>query len=138
MGWLLDLIIFLVVAAIVLMVVDRMNLGISVGGFLNAMIAAAAIAVTSAIVLWLLGLLGISIGGGFLGLMVGILVAALILWLAAKFIPGYSTDGYTGAIIGAIAIGVLYWLINWLLGLFGISVDSLVDIGVISDLSRLL
>ena len=126
MGWLIDLIIFLVVAALVLMVVDRMNLGISVGGFMNAVIAAAAIAVTSAVVLWLLvDVFGLSLANNLLGLIVGILVAALILWLAAKFIPGYSTDGFTGAIIGAIAIGVIYWLLNWLLEMLGLGgVDS--------------
>ena len=73
------------------------------------------------IVLWLLGFLGITIGGGLLGAIVYLIVAAVILLISDRFLSGLSVSGFGGAIIAAIAIGVVTWLVGWLLGLLGIS-----------------
>ena len=111
----------LVVAAVILMIVDRLNLGLSVGGFVNAIIAAIAIAVVA----WLLGLvltaLHITLGGGILGFIAWLIASALVLVVAAKVVPNFTTTGFTGAMIAAIAIAVLNWLVSWLLGVMGIS-----------------
>ena len=40
--------------------------------------------------------------------------------ISDKFVPGMTVKGFTGAIVAAIAIAVVYWLLAWLLGLFGI------------------
>ena len=69
---------------------------------------------------WLLGLLGITIGGGLLGAIVYLVVAAVVLMISDKFVPGMKVNGFGGAIIAAIAIGVVDWLGDWFLGLFGI------------------
>ena len=72
--------------------------------------------------MWILvGLLGLTIGGGLLGLIIYLVIAAVILLLSDRILPGLSVDGFGGAIIAAIAIGVVTWLISWLLGLIGIS-----------------
>ena len=73
-------------------------------------------------ILWLLGLLGITIGGGLLGAIVLLIVAAVVLMLSDKFVPGMEVKGFSGAIIAAIAIAVVSWIISWLFGLLGIAV----------------
>ena len=50
-----------VIAAVVLLIVDRLGMGLSVGGFVNAAVAAIAIAVVASLTGWLLGALGITI-----------------------------------------------------------------------------
>ncbi len=41
--------------------------------------------------------------------------------LGARFVKGMTVNGFTGALVAAIAIGVVTWLANWLLGLFGLA-----------------
>jgi putative membrane protein len=120
MGVIWSAIVAVVVAAVVLMIVSRFNLGLSVSGFGAAAIAAIVIAIVGAVVVWLLGLFGLSIGGGWLGALVFLVVAAVVLMISDKFVPGMSVKGFTGAIVAAIAIAVVYFLLAWLLGLFGI------------------
>lgn len=122
MGFIVNWLVFLVVAAVVLLIVSRFNLGLSVKGFGSAIIAAIVIAVVGAVVFWLLGLLGITIGGGLLGAIVAIVVAAVILLLSDKFLPGMTVNGFAGAVVAAIAIGVVGWIVIYLLGLIGITV----------------
>jgi putative membrane protein len=111
---LLNAIVFIVVSALVLIVVDRLNLGLSVGGFLGAIIAAIAIFVVGWLVDWLLAALGISLGGGadLMSAIIRLFVAAIVLMIAAAIVPRFSTSGFTGALIAAIAIAVIYFLIN--------------------------
>ena len=120
MEFLLGLIFTLVVAAVVLLIVDKLNLGLSVDGFGSAIIAAAVIAVVSAAVVWLLGLLGITIGGGLIGAIVTLIIAAVVLLISDRFLPGMKVDGFIGAIVAAIAIAVVTWLVYWVLGLLGL------------------
>ena len=121
MDILIGMIITVVVAAIVLIVVDKLNLGLSVDGFGSAIIAAIVIAIVGGVIIWLLGLIGITFGGGILGALVYLITAAVILMISDRFLPGLSVAGFSGAIIAAISIGVVNWLIVWLLGLFGIT-----------------
>lgn len=118
-------IVALIIAAVVLMVVSRFNLGLKVDGFGSAIIAALVIAVIGGIVVWLLmSPLGItvgaegSIGNSFLAGLVYLLVAAGVLLLAGRWLKGLHVAGYGGAIIGAVAIGIVYWLVDWLIGRF--------------------
>ena len=122
MGAILTFIIALVAAALVLYVVSRLNLGLSVDGFTSAIIAALVIGVIAAVINWLLGLLGINLSTmyGLLGWIINIIVAALVLMFGARFLPGLKVAGFGGAIIAAIAIGVVGWLLNWVLSLLGI------------------
>jgi putative membrane protein len=110
LGWLL--------AAVVIFIVGRLGLGLTVDGFVPALIAAAVIAIVSAVIMWLLGALNITIGGDFLGAIISLIVAAVVLLIADRFVPGMKVAGFVGAIIAAIAIGVVAWLVNWVLSLF--------------------
>ena len=121
-GAILNAIVVVIVAAVVLMIVSRFKLGLTVDGFGGAIVAAIVIAIVGAIILWLLGLLGITIGGGLLGFIVFLIVAAVILMISDRFVPGMKVNGFGGAIVAAIAIAVVSWLVLAVLGLFGIHV----------------
>jgi putative membrane protein len=122
MGVILNTVIALLVAALVIWIVSRLNLGLTVKSYGSAIIAAIVIAVVGGVITWLLGLLGITIGGGLLGAIILLIIAAVVLMLSDKFLPGMEVKGFTGAIIAAIAIAVVSWIISWLLGLLGIAV----------------
>ena len=116
---LINLVVFFLVSAVVIWIVGKLGLGMEVSGFNGAIIAAIVIAIVSAVVLWLLGLIGITVGGsGLWGAIVSVVVTAIILMISDRFVTGLKVKGFMGAIIAAIAIGVVYWLVSWVLGLF--------------------
>jgi putative membrane protein len=122
MGYFLSFLVALIVSALVIYIVGRLNLGLTVSGYGAAVITAVVIAIVGTIVFWLLGALGLTIGGGLLGAIIYIIVAAIILMISDRFIPGMKVNGFAGAIVAAIAIGVVAWIVTWLLGLLGITV----------------
>jgi putative membrane protein len=122
MGVILNFVIALLISALVIWIVSKLNLGLTVRGYGAAIIAALVIAVVGGVILWLLGLLGITIGGGLLGAIILLIVAAVVLMLSDKFVPGMEVKGFSGAIIAAIAISVVSWIVSWLFGLLGIAV----------------
>jgi putative membrane protein len=65
-----------------------------------------------------LGLLGLGTGGNgsLLGAIIWLIVSAVVLLISARILPGFTVNGFTGAIIAAIAIAVIYWLISLVLG----------------------
>lgn len=115
MNTILSVLVALVLYALVIYVVGRLNLGLTVDGFVGAFIAGAVIAIVAWLVNWLLAQLGISIGGGWFGALVSLVVAALVLMVADKFVPGMKVHGFVGALVAAIAIAVVAWLIGLLL-----------------------
>lgn len=120
LDFLISTLIYFLVAAVIIWIVGRLNLGLSVDSFSSAFIAAIVIALVGGVLAWLLSLLGITLGGGFLGAIISLVVAALVLMFSDRFIPGMKVKGFTGAIIAALGIGVVGWFINWLLSLLGI------------------
>ena len=118
LGNILGLVIALVVAAVVLMVVSRFNLGLKVEGFGSAIIAAIAIAVVGAVVNWLLiTVLNMDPATtSWLSAIIFLIVAAVVLMVADRFVAGLKVAGFAGAIIAAIAIGVIYWLLSLVFG----------------------
>jgi putative membrane protein len=117
---LVNILIYLVISAVVIWLVGRMNLGLTVKSFGSALAAAAVIAIVGGLVAWLLGLLGISFGAGLLAAIVALIVAAVVLLISDKFLPGMEVQGFGGAIIAAVGIGVVGWLVSWVLSLIGI------------------
>ena len=121
LGTLLGILLALVAAAVVIVIVSKLNLGLTVDGFGPAIIAAAVIAIVGGLIYWFLGVLGITIGGGWLGAIINLLIAAVVLLTAGRMLKGLKVNGFVGAIVAAIAIGVVTWVINWFLGLLGIA-----------------
>jgi putative membrane protein len=122
MAFILSFIIAVIVAAVVLMIVSRLNLGLSVANFTSAIVAALVIALVAAVVNWLLGALGIGLGGGIIGLIINLIVAALVLMVSDRFVSGMRVNGFGGALVAAIAIAVVNWLVTLLLAQLGLLV----------------
>jgi putative membrane protein len=76
----------------------------------------------SAVVSWLLGALGVGVGGGLVGLIINLIVAAVVLMISDRFVAGMKVNGFGGAIVAAIAIAVVNWLVTWLLAQLGLVV----------------
>ena len=121
---LLSIVIGLVLYALVIYIVGRLGMGLTVANFTSALIAGAVIAIVAWLVWWLLGAIGIGNGSGLIAAIVNLIVAAVILLIADRFVPGMKVNGFVGALIAAVAIAVVAWLIGWLLGVLGIGVDA--------------
>jgi putative membrane protein len=122
MDILIDLIIITLVAAVVIWIVGKLGLGMTVDSYGSAITAAIVIAIVTAVLIWLLDLIGISFGGVLLGPILTLIVAAVVLLLADRFLSGLQVKGFVGAIVAAIAIGVVSWLLGWLLVTLGIAI----------------
>ena len=114
----LGIVLVALVAGFVIWIVGKLGLGIEVSGFGAAFIAAIVIAIVGGLITWLLSLLNITIAGGWLGAIINLIIAAIVLLISGSFVPGLKVKGFGGALIAAIAIGVVSWLLNWLIGLF--------------------
>ena len=121
LGIIVGILLGALVTGLIIWIVGKLGLGLEVSGFGPAYIAAIVIAVVSGIILWLLGLLGIQIGGGWLGAIVHLVIAAIVLLISGRIVSGLRVKGFGGALIAAIAIGVFGWLISLLLHAIGIA-----------------
>lgn len=117
LGLLIGIIVGALISGLVIWIVSKLGLGLEVDGFVSAFIAAIIIAVVGGIINWLLGVLGISVGGGWLGAIIHLIIAAIVLMISDRFLKGLRVAGFAGALIAAVAIGVVYWLLGWLVSL---------------------
>jgi len=102
--------------ALAIWAVGKLGLGLTVSGFGPALAAAFFISALSWLVVWLLGALGLGFGG-FLGVVVNLVIAALVLMFAGNMVKGLKVKGFVPALIGAVAIAVVSWLIYGVVGL---------------------
>lgn len=119
-GTLISILLYWVVAALVIFIVGKLNLGLQVKSFGAALLAALVIALVAGVLGWLFGLFGFTMGAGLLAALINLVVAALVLLISDKFLSGMEVHGFMGAIVAAIAIGAVGWVVTWLLSLFGI------------------
>ena len=117
-GLIVSILIGALVSGFIIWIIGKLGLGLEVSGFRAAFIAAIIIAVVAGLINWLLSTLGIHIGKGLLGGIISLVVGAIVLLISGSFVPGLKVKGFTGALIAAIAIGVVTWLLNWVVGLF--------------------
>lgn len=113
LGVIIGILIGAIFSGLVIWIVGKLGLGLEVSGFGPAYIAAIVIAVVSWIVIWLLGLLGISLGVGLLAAIVHLVIAAIVLMVAGNFVKGLEVKGFTGALVGAIALAIVGFLVEW-------------------------
>ena len=116
-GLIIGILIGALFTGLIIWVVGKLGLGLEVSGFGPAFVAAIVIAALNGVVTWLLGVLGVSIGAGFLGAVINLVIAALVLLLAGNFVKGLVVKGFIGAIVAAVAISAIGWLIAWGLSL---------------------
>jgi putative membrane protein len=121
LGAIVGILIAAAIGGLVIWIVGKLGLGLEVDGFVPAFIAAIVIAVAAGLITWLLGLVGITIGGGILGAIVHLIIAAVVLMISGDIVPGLRVKGFTGALIAAIAMGVVGWLIGLIVGALGLA-----------------
>ena len=116
-GVLIGIVIGALFSGFIIWLVAKLGLGLEVDGFGSAFIAAIVIAIIGGIINWGLGLVGITIGGGLLGAVIHLVVAAVVLMISDKILSGLKVAGFTGALIAAVAIGAVHFGISLLVGL---------------------
>lgn len=99
------------ISGFVIWIVGKLGLGLEVSGFGAAFVAAIIIAVVSNIITWLLGALGISVGTGILAAIINLVIAAIVLMISGSLVRGLRVKGFGGALIAAVAIGLVGWLV---------------------------
>jgi putative membrane protein len=117
LGLLIGAVIGGLITGFVIWVVGKLGLGLEVDGFGSAFVAAFVIALVGAVVTWLLSIVGIEVGGGWIGAIVHLIISAIVLMISDRILTGLRVAGFTGALIAAIAIGVVYWLLGFLISL---------------------
>lgn len=121
LGAIIGILIAAAIGGLVIWIVGKLGLGLEVDGFVPAFIAAIIIAIVAGLINWLLGALGITIGGGFLGALVHLVIAAVVLMISGNIVRGLRVKGFVGALVAAVAIGVVGWLIGLVVGALGLA-----------------
>ena len=116
-GLLIGVVIGALISGFVIWVVSKLGLGLEVDGFGSAFIAAIIIAIVGGISNWLLGALGISFGGSWLAAIIQLIIAAIVLMISDRLLKGLRVAGFVGALVAAVAIGAVYWLLGWMVSL---------------------
>ena len=115
LGAILTLLVIGVTSGLIIWIVSKLGLGLEVDGFGSAFIAAIVIAIVAAGVHWVTNSIGLTGSGNWLAVIVNIIVAAVILLIADKLLAGLKVAGFVGALVAAIAIGVISGIFAWML-----------------------
>jgi putative membrane protein len=122
-NWILAIIVSWIVTAVILLIIDRLNVGIKVGSFGTALLASLVIAVLNAILGTILRLLALPLNLITLFLLswlISWVITAIVLYVAAKIVRGFEIKNFGSALIGALIMAILNWGADWLLQrLFG-------------------
>jgi putative membrane protein len=103
------------VSAVALMIVAYFVPGFKVNGFIAALIAAAVIGFINATLGLLLKILTFPLTIVTLGLFL-IVINAVMLRIAAYFVPGFAVQGWKPAFLGAILLSIISTFLHWLVG----------------------
>jgi len=102
------------ISALALLVIAYFVPGISVSGFVAALIAAIAIGIINATLGKVIKLLAFPIRVITLGL-ASLVINALMLMLAAAVVPGFRVDGFLAALLGSILLSLVTSIGGWFL-----------------------
>jgi len=103
------------VSAVALMIVAYFVPGFKVNGFIGALIAAAVIGFINATLGLLLKILTFPLTIVTLGLFL-IVINAVMLRVAAYFVPWFEVRGWKPAFLGAILLSIISTFLHWLVG----------------------
>lgn len=115
LGVILAFVIIGLVSGFIIWLVSKLNLGLEVDDFGSAFIAAIVISIVGAGVHWITNGIGLTGPGNWLAVIVNIIVAAVILLISDKLLKGLKVAGFVGALVAAVAIGVISGILIWLL-----------------------
>ncbi len=108
------------VTALSLLLITRLDIGITVQSFGTALVAAIVIGLVNAILGPILRFLTFPLTFLTLGLF-ALVVNALLFWIAAGIVQGFRLrNGFWSALIGSILLSIINAVIFWLLGIIGI------------------
>ena len=123
MNWILAIIVSWIITAVILLIIDRLNIGIRVGSFGTALLAAVVIAVLNIFLGTILRLLALPLNLITLFLLTWLIswfITAIVLYVAAKIVKGFEIKNFGSALIGALIMAILNWGADWLIQrLFG-------------------
>ena len=109
-----------IVNGLIIWTVSSLKLGLWVRGFLTALIAAIVIATIGTVVRFVLAAIGVPNLGGIPGFVERLIISVVVLMASDKLLPGLTVHGFKGAIIAALAIGVIMWVVELFLRAGGI------------------
>ncbi len=84
---------------------------IRVDGFMPALVAAFLLGIVNAIIRPILILLTLPLTIVTLGLFL-LVINGLMLWLVSAVVRGFSVSGFWGAVLGAILISIVSWILS--------------------------
>jgi len=114
-GAIIGIVLGTVVNGILIFIVGKLKLGMEVSGFGSAMLAGLIIAIASAIAAVAYALIGTSPATGLTGVIMNLIIAAAVLIAIGNSLKGVTVNGWGGALVAAVAIAVLGWLISFAL-----------------------
>ena len=97
--------------AMAIMLIAWIVPGIGVSGFLSALIVALVMGIINAFIKPVISLITLPVNFFTLGLF-GLVVNALLFWLAGVIVPGFEVSGFLSALLGSILLSLLGVLIN--------------------------
>jgi putative membrane protein len=100
-----DLLVHLIVSALLLALVDYFIDGITIDGFLYALLAAIVLGLVNAVIRPVLVVLTLPITIITLGLFL-LVINAVMMLLAAAFVPGFRVDTFGAALLGGVLLAV--------------------------------
>ncbi len=103
-----------VINAAALLLVAYLIPGFEVSGIVVALVAALVLGLVNALVRPLLVVLTLPLTFVTLGLFL-LVINALMLWLAASILPGFTIDTFFAAVYGAIVLWFVGLLTNWII-----------------------
>jgi uncharacterized membrane protein YvlD (DUF360 family) len=111
-GLAIGVLLTVIFSSILIWVVGPLGLGLEVDGFGPALIAGIAIALVGGVVTWALITLGIKISNELRRAAVNVLLGAVVLLICDRFLAGLTVNGFAGALVASLAIGVIAWLLS--------------------------
>lgn len=102
-----------IVNAAALLLVAYLYPGVQVDSFTAALIAALVLGLVNALVRPLLVILTFPVTLLTLGLFLFV-INALMFWLAAELVRGFTVTGFVGALVGSLLFSVITLLTSWL------------------------
>jgi putative membrane protein len=112
-------IITVLVTAVSLLILARVNIGLDVDDTGSALLAALVLGLLNATLRPVLGFFAFPITFLTFGLF-AIVLNAIVLYITAALVKGFHIRGFVHAIIASILLGILNGAIFWVLGFFGL------------------
>jgi len=112
-GLIIGVLIGALFSGLIIWIVGKLGWGLEVDGFGPAYLAAIIIAILNGFANWLWGVIGYTPEGGWLGAVTHLILAAGFLLAAGSWVKGLRVKGFGGALIAALIIAAVGWLITW-------------------------